>query len=95
LPAIGCEAVVKNTELTIAGKSFRLYRGQARSYISALRVGLSCDKLPHPSIYRGAACDKKPHASIYKKRCGFFGSAAVVIAQGGSDSCKGRSMLSS
>ena len=32
LLAIGCEAVVKKAGLTIAGKSFRLYREQARSY---------------------------------------------------------------
>ena len=32
LLAIGCEAVVKKAGPTIAGKSFRLYREQARSY---------------------------------------------------------------
>ena len=32
LLAIGCEAVVKKAGLTIAGKSFRLYREQAHSY---------------------------------------------------------------
>jgi hypothetical protein len=40
LPAIGCEAVVKKAGLTIAGKSFRLYREQAHSYRFGAWLGL-------------------------------------------------------